>query len=244
MPDPSVISEGRGGRRPGAGRPKGSRNRPREVIEAEKAAIIAARIAKGGKTATDFVYVRKKAFARPCVSCGQDFMSKMPVHHARYCSDTCRRLASYKSDAYGHVCKACGAQFVTRQRKASCCSQKCVADWAKIVRERQIAANPPKETRHDQWRRYAYLRRAVTASARADRFKAEEIFERDGWKCGICQRRVKKHLVWPDPESASLDHITPISKGGQHVRENVQLAHFRCNSSKSNGAGGQLLLFG
>jgi len=45
--------------------------------------------------------------------------------------------------------------------------------------------------------------------------------------------------------SASLDHIFPLSLGGDHVRENVHAAHLRCNISKNNRGGNeQLLLIG
>ena len=32
----------------------------------------------------------------------------------------------------------------------------------------------------------------------------------------------------------TIDHIKPISKGGTHTWDNVQLAHFHCNSIKSD----------
>lgn len=55
------------------------------------------------------------------------------------------------------------------------------------------------------------------------------IFKRDGWMCQICFRPVNPELKWPDPDSATLDHIVPFSLGGEHTRENVRLAHARCN---------------
>lgn len=36
----------------------------------------------------------------------------------------------------------------------------------------------------------------------------------------------------------SIDHIIPISKGGSHTWDNVQLAHRQCNSIKNNKKGG------
>jgi hypothetical protein len=59
-----------------------------------------------------------------------------------------------------------------------------------------------------------------------------EIFKRDGWRCGLCGEPVDPSLCYPDPMSASLDHVHPIAKGGGHVRANVQCAHLRCNLSK------------
>jgi 5-methylcytosine-specific restriction endonuclease McrA len=41
-----------------------------------------------------------------------------------------------------------------------------------------------------------------------------------------------------------VDHIIPLSKGGDDTRANVQLACWGCNSAKSDGGADQLLLFG
>lgn len=64
------------------------------------------------------------------------------------------------------------------------------------------------------------------------KFTYLEVFERDGWVCGICDGPVDRELRWPDPWSPSLDHIVPMARGGQHLLENVQCAHLRCNISK------------
>lgn len=58
-----------------------------------------------------------------------------------------------------------------------------------------------------------------------------EIFERDNWICGICEEPVDQHA--PNlRDAASLDHIIPMSRGGDHLPGNVQLAHFGCNCGK------------
>lgn len=77
-------------------------------------------------------------------------------------------------------------------------------------------------------------RRAQKRGVEAESFEHKEIFERDKWKCGLCGKPVNKRLKHPDPKSASLDHIVPLSRGGKHVRSNVQLAHLRCNLQKQN----------
>lgn len=61
-----------------------------------------------------------------------------------------------------------------------------------------------------------------------------EIYERDGWICGICKDPVDPEAMWPDQMSASLDHIIPLAKGGAHSRENVQCSHWLCNSRKTD----------
>lgn len=66
-----------------------------------------------------------------------------------------------------------------------------------------------------------------------------KVFERDGGRCGICGNKVNRSLRWPQPMSATLDHIAPLSRGGTHIWQNVQLAHLVCNLHKSNKGGGQ-----
>jgi 5-methylcytosine-specific restriction endonuclease McrA len=73
------------------------------------------------------------------------------------------------------------------------------------------------------------------------------IYERDGWRCGICRRQVHKHLAWPHLGAAVLDHVVPLSTPGTpgHVPSNVQCAHNRCNTVKRAdiGQGVQPALF-
>lgn len=75
-------------------------------------------------------------------------------------------------------------------------------------------------------------RRAITLGREAERFTHIEIFERDGWVCGICNDDIDSRLTSPAPMSASLDHIIPLSKDGHHTRRNVQASHLRCNLAK------------
>jgi hypothetical protein len=94
-------------------------------------------------------------------------------------------------------------------------------------------------------RDYENRRRALAGHEGAERIDSLEIYERDGWRCGLCKRKVSPGHIWPHPKSPSLDHIVPLIKGGPHVRTNVQLAHLGCNASKRDRGGGeQLLLIG
>lgn len=65
--------------------------------------------------------------------------------------------------------------------------------------------------------------------------KAQKIIYARDRICGICGKPVNMDLEWPHPESKSIDHIVPISKGGSVSDiSNLQLAHLRCNRIKSN----------
>lgn len=68
------------------------------------------------------------------------------------------------------------------------------------------------------------------------------VFERNKKKiyatqsvCGICGRPVDFSLRYPHPLSACIDHIIPVAKGGHPSDiENLQLAHWTCNRTKSD----------
>lgn len=59
--------------------------------------------------------------------------------------------------------------------------------------------------------------------------------------CGICGKPVDKTLAYPHPLSACIDHIIPIAKGGHPSDiQNLQLAHWTCNRSKSDHIAGSV----
>lgn len=70
------------------------------------------------------------------------------------------------------------------------------------------------------------------------------VYERDRWRCGLCGKGVRRDVKAPHPLSPSLDHVVPLSRGGDHLYANVQCAHFKCNWMKGDGGSQQLALVG
>jgi 5-methylcytosine-specific restriction endonuclease McrA len=68
--------------------------------------------------------------------------------------------------------------------------------------------------------------------AQSEPYTRDSIAERDGYLCGLCRGDVDMDLSYPDPMSPSVDHVIPLSTGGNDTVANVQLAHLRCNLSK------------
>lgn len=56
--------------------------------------------------------------------------------------------------------------------------------------------------------------------------------KREETHCWWCGEPVDKSLRWPDPLSASVDHVVPREKGGTNERHNLRLAHLKCNSAR------------
>lgn len=115
-------------------------------------------------------------------------------------------------------CDSCGGTIAGRSDKRYC-SKRC--------RNREASARRRAKTRRDQWR-------TDRTQGRVRRFA---IYERDGWKCQLCGKRARRSAVVPDPLAPVLDHIVPVSMGGEHVEANLQLAHHGCNSKKRAGTG-------
>lgn len=82
--------------------------------------------------------------------------------------------------------------------------------------------------------KYAQARRATLRSVPADLVDSAAVYARDGWVCGICELAVDPTEKFPSPGAATLDHVIPISRGGAHTLDNLQCAHFYCNTVKGN----------
>jgi 5-methylcytosine-specific restriction endonuclease McrA len=136
---------------------------------------------------------------------------------------TCRIVARETRTWIEGRCPECGDRFTRRRKSGNVvgyCTRKC--------------QGKAKKRRHDAFKRGAG-RKTLTFWKVADR---------DNLTCQLCGEPVSLTAQAPHPLSPSLDHIVPLSRGGSHSYDNVQLAHFLCNSRKGDGSavpiGGQL----
>lgn len=112
--------------------------------------------------------------------------------------------------------------------------------------KRKLARKVFRQRNLDKGREDSRKRRALKRTTQIEPISEKIVYLRDGWICQICKKRVDKRLKYPNPMSASLDHITPLSEGGSHSYKNVQLAHFGCNISKKDSVlpqGEQMRIF-
>lgn len=168
-----------------------------------------------------------------CKQCGARFNQ---ANQKLFCGSAClaglnakkaadRDRASYVPRAFS--CKCCGADVVTEygRKKTIYCSDAC---------------------RNRTLRRAAHCARAakIRGASRVERLDPFKVFERDGWRCGICNKltlrtqRGKMH-----PRAPELDHIVTLADGGDHTYANTQCACRKCNGLKGAKTYGQLHLF-
>ncbi|QWY84598.1 HNH endonuclease [Microbacterium phage Footloose] len=112
-------------------------------------------------------------------------------------------------------CVECGERYSPRRRTDIICSRACA------------------ETRRRRFQRIeSPVYRALRAEATVEVVDPAIVFERDDWICQLCHEDIPRSAVWPDPLSATMDHIKPLSRGGEHSYANCQASHFTCNASK------------
>jgi 5-methylcytosine-specific restriction endonuclease McrA len=64
-------------------------------------------------------------------------------------------------------------------------------------------------------------------------FTREDVANRDGRICHVCELPVDPAIKYPDPLSGELDHVIPVTspKYPGHIWSNAALAHSRCNKN-------------
>lgn len=91
-----------------------------------------------------------------------------------------------------------------------------------------------------RWSAKDAKRRALIKENLIDKdINLERLYKRDKGVCAICGEPCDwSDSRWEDgffivgKKYPSIDHIVPLARGGEHSWENVQLAHFSCNSAK------------
>jgi hypothetical protein len=168
----------------------------------------------------------KPIWKKICPVCGKEFMA---IKKERiYCSKTCygKSKATDACTSGDFVCMNCGKEFHAGTKRKFC-SRKCFTDYSGIteINNFKYESNLSDATA---------IKRAKRYGVKHENLDPLKVYEADNWVCRICGEPIDRSLVWPNPMSASLDHIVPLSKGGNHVRANVQASHLHCNISKSN----------
>lgn len=144
------------------------------------------------------------------------------------CSTACRRKQnnidqlqrSRKKQSPKEVqCYGCDVVFTSLIRTSSdkhWCSIEC-----RVKTERQQARHTRRE------------RLKVPAGTLRGQVSLLAIYRKAKGMCQICSCKTvlsASHV----PNRATLDHIIPLSRGGLHIEDNLQLACWRCNTEKSN----------
>lgn len=165
-----------------------------------------------------------------CMGCYRTFIAGRPTH--RYCSRECQKLVAWEwREARmldtGADDEAMRNHFNHRPN---------------AMRKKKTYADPSLEgvyenASYDQTMRG--LREERKRNGRCENIDLGELIERDNSTCYICggkvsaRRTAGKDGKWRiDPKYPTMDHVVPLSRDGEHVWDNVKLAHWECNRRK------------
>lgn len=176
------------------------------------------------------IYPSSRVKICQCVECGALFVAR--ARSRKICSAACRAERAYRS-SYGRnrlqaECLCCGGALpVGSYRTVRFCGTACRRSGKSLsrakARARSLAVGRPMRSHRDRVRAFGGDYEYVDVRV---------VYERDRWVCQLCEEPVDPSVKYPDPRSASLDHVLPLARGGDHTYENVQLAHLSCNVRK------------
>lgn len=116
-----------------------------------------------------------------------------------------------------HVCVMCNKTYIAHYPLQKYCTPKC------------------------QRRKYPKIKKRLKGKVIDKDITLKKLAKRDNDCCQICglavdwtDKVIKKDTIICGNYYPSIDHIVPISKGGMHSWDNVQLAHRKCNSYKND----------
>lgn len=156
---------------------------------------------------------------RVCEACGKLYESTGA--NQKVCSDACayekfkeRQRRCYEPKLTWKDCLYCGKMFCSSRRT---CSKRC--------QRKNARANKSK----------GYEERCIKYGTHYDpSVKRLAIFKRDNWTCQLCGIKCRQDGQYLEEDAPELDHIMPISKGGDHVESNVWCLCRKCNAEKSD----------
>lgn len=150
-----------------------------------------------------------------CLVCAATMPPRQPRANPRkYCSPRCAtrawRAKNHVDPAPLPSCVGCGSEIARRAhgggRPQRWCSRAC---------RHRVAM-----------RRRSSIKRAT---AGVDRYTIREVGDRDQWTCHLCRGSVDDSLSGLHPDGPTIDHLVPLSAGGDDTPLNVALAHRSCN---------------
>ena len=161
-----------------------------------------------------------------CLQCNEVLISARPnIKAPSFCDYKCRD--AFKSKREPFDCAECGKHVVPvyGNKKRLFCSNECSSKHSRRTSKAKRKARTRGALKHE----------------RVDPFK---VFDRDGWRCQICMKKTHRSKRGTIEDMApELDHILPLSKGGDHTYANTQCTCRKCNISKGASVYGQIPMF-
>jgi 5-methylcytosine-specific restriction endonuclease McrA len=141
----------------------------------------------------------------------------------------CPKCKNNRKNMKMHNCIECGKEFLQWSEQQVLCKE---CHEVQERRKRTSKSKVYKRLRESRALKNGKVDYSITLT---------RLIERDNHICKLCNRKVNEEdytyvndVFIAGNDYPSIDHIVPLSKGGVHQWNNVQLAHRICNSIKND----------
>jgi len=154
-----------------------------------------------------------------CIFCGKEYRKRSA--NQKYCCSICESRCKYRRHRIKHI------EIVSRWKRNN--AEK-AREYCRIWKKR----NKKRVLELAEMRRTSGKVRVDTQNCRARKIGKigrinislwERLSEKYNGKCPICKKHIGRELL-------TIDHIIPISRGGQNTEDNIQLLCRSCNTKK------------
>ncbi len=167
-----------------------------------------------------------------CRICGEEIKGCSKF----YCREECRKeyakrkAREYSMKDYKPIifnCKVCGRKVITEygNQRRNFCSEDCVRSYELFQKHHSIRHKEKKKS-------YLKERDKIIKEVKIDNVCYEVLYLRDKGVCKICGMPISKNRKINSNWDGTVDHIVPLSCGGEHSNSNCQITHRICNSIK------------
>lgn len=165
------------------------------------------------------------------------------VYNDDYCNDCSKLLHIINNHDYISVCKHCNKEYgldvkISNYGKVFQLNKFCSVDCNKQskINSRILykTTDVYKELKRERRRNGTHKKRVIKKGNKYQLIYRRILFQRFNYVCQGCNVKCvhPNDINYNDDNCATIDHIKPISKGGDHTYINTQLLCRKCNSIK------------
>lgn len=152
---------------------------------------------------------------KACAWCGTEFTPTAP--RATYCTPECFKAKNRERMRKYHAThKDADREYYTANKERI----------LESPREYRQANKEHLNAKHREY--YQNNKEHISAQARKYRWEAGDK------TCILCGEPIDPTLKAPHNMSRTIEHLTPIARGGRHDIDNIDFAHYGCNAQKQD----------